>query len=165
MRAPARGRRGVSFGSGRSLAVDLRRGSHELVGICLGHGFRLCGLSRRELRDGNRLLASSGEHSYQEGISLGLALGMRCCAGTDLLCPWSPSASSSLIGRGLRQLSAPAFLQMAICSGPACSGALLQDEAAASATAYKIDFHPAYLNASASYSNYPTSASVANWIY
>ena len=147
------------------MAVDLRRGSHELVGICLGRGFRLCGLSRRELLDGNRLLASSGEHSYQEGISLGLALGMRCFAVMDLLCPWSLNASSSLIGRGLRQPSTPASLRMAICSGPACSSALLQDEVAASATAYKIDFHPAYLNASASYSNFPTSASVANWIY
>lgn len=152
------------------MAGALRHGSHELVGICLGRGFHLCGLSRRELRDGNRLPVSSGGHSYQEGISLGLALGTRCChnyelmcAGMGLLYPWSPNASSSLAGRGLHQPYAPASLQMAICSSPGCSSALLLDEEAASATAYKIDSHPAYLNASASYSNFPTSASVAGW--
>ena len=145
--------------------VDLRRGSRVLVGICRGRGFRLCGLSPRELRDGNRRLVASGVHSYQEGISLGLALGMRCCAGMGLLCPWSPNASSSLLRRGLRRPSTPASPRMAICSSPGCSNALLQDKVAASATAYKIDFPPAQLNSSASYSNCPTSASSANWIY
>ena len=169
MRALARGRRCASFDSGRSLVVDLRRGSRVLVGICRGRGFHLCGLSPRELRDGNRRLVASGVHSYQEGISLGLALGMRCCAGMGLLCPWSPNASSSLLRRDLHQPSAPASRQMAICSSLGCSihqsNALLQDKAAASATAYKIDFPPAQLNSGASYSNSPTSASSANWIY
>ena len=147
------------------MVVDLHRDSRELVGICLGRGFHLCGLSLRELRDGNHLLVSSGVHSYQEGISPGLALDMRCFVGMGLLCLWSPNASSSSTGRGLRRQSTPTSLQMAICSSPECSTALLQDEAAASAAAYKIDFHPTYLNSSASYSNFPTSVSSANWIY
>ena len=150
--------------------VDLRRGSRVLVGICRGRGFRLCGLSPHELRDGNRRLVASGVHSYQEGISLGLALGMRCCAEMGLLCPWSPNARSSLLRRDLHRPSTPASRRMAICSSPGCSiilinFPLLQDQVAASATAYKIDFPPAQLNSSASYSNYPTSASSANWIY